>query len=50
MGTRDLPDICAIALWPNGPHACVYISGTSQVPMLQLLHKLVYMGRIHNDA
>jgi len=38
MGTRDLPDIYALALGPNGPRARAYISGKSLLPMLQLIY------------
>ena len=37
MGTCDLPEIYALALGLH-PHACMYISGKSLVPMLQLPH------------
>jgi len=38
MVTSDLPDIYALALGPNGPHARAYISGKLLVPMLQLIY------------
>ena len=37
MGTSDLPELYALALGLR-PHARTYISGKSQVPMLQLVY------------
>ena len=37
MGTSDLTEIYILALGLR-PHACAYISGKSEVPMLQLIY------------
>ena len=44
MCTRNSPDMYALSPWACGPRA--YISGKSLVPMLQLLHKLLYVIQV----